>query len=189
MFQQHFFNYNFHIILNNNFWNLLPNKPLINMLDLQNNFKIISILKWKKQIQKIMEKKEEREFRNPHVQHVATIYKNKKNFLITKQIRASTSMDAKFCKMQKILHFTHFDQKNTNISEYKNVYKCSIATVTVYMHGYCSTCIYYFILFFSLSLSLVSGFSPFFSFFSLFCLCFFFLLSSSSGSNPCRPRH
>ena len=136
-----------------------------------------------------MEKKEEREFRNPHVQHVATIYKNKKNFSITKQIRASTSMDAKFCKMQKILHFTHFDQKNTNISEYKNVYKCSIATVTVYMHGYCSTCIYYFILFFSLSLSLVSGFSPFFSFFSLFCLCFFFLLSSSSGSNPCRPRH
>ena len=133
-----------------------------------------------------MEKKEEREFRNPHVQHVATIYKNKKNFSITKQIRASTSMDAKLCKMQKILHFTHFDPKNTNISEYKNVYKCSIATVTMYMHGYCSTCIYYYYFF---SLSLVSGCSPFFSFFSLFCLCFFFLLSSSSGSNPCRPRH
>ena len=136
------------------------------MLDLQNNFKIISILKWKKQIQKIMEKKEVREFRNPHVQHVATIYKNKKNFSITKQIRASTSMDAKLCKMQKILHFTHFDQKNTNISEYKNVYKCSIAIVTVYMHGYCSTCIYYFIIFF-LSLSLLSLVSLCFSHFFL----------------------
>ena len=132
-----------------------------------------------------MEKKEDREFRNPHVQHVATIYKNKKNFSITKQIRASTSMDAKLCKMQKILHFTHFDQKNTNISEYKNVYKCSIATVTMYMYGYCSTCIYYFIIFF-LSLSLLSLVALHFS---LFCLCFFFLLSSSSGSNPCRPRH
>ena len=119
-----------------------------------------------------MEKKEEREFRNPHVQHVATIYKKKKNFSITKQIRASTSMDAKLCKMKKILHFTHFDPKNTNISEYKNVYKCSIATVTMYMHGYCSTCIYYFILFF-LSLSCLWLLSIFLIFFSLLSLLLF----------------
>ena len=126
----------------------------------------------KKTDSKNHEKKEEREFRNPHVQHVATIYKNKKNFSITKQIRASTSMDAKFCKMQKILHFTHFDQKNTNISEYKNVYKCSIATVTMYMHGYCSTCIYYFILFF-FSLSCLWLLSIFLIFFSLLSLLLF----------------
>ena len=115
-----FFNYNFHIILNNNFWNLLPNKPLINMLDLQNNFKIISILKWQKQIQKIMEKKEEREFRNPHVQHVATIYKNKKNFSITKQIRASTSMDAKnlyiYTSKTYFFYFTLQFLQNTHIN-------------------------------------------------------------------------
>ena len=99
--------------------------------------------------------------------------KTKKKFSITKQIRASTSMDAKLCKMQKIFHFTHFDPKNTNISEYKNVYKCSIAIVTVYMHGYCSTCIYYFIIFFSLSLSCLWFLSVFLIFFSLLSLLLF----------------
>ena len=44
-----------------------------------------------------------------------------------------------------------------------------------YMHGYYSTCIYYFISFFSL-LSLVLSF-----FFFFFSLCFFFLLSFPSG--------
>ena len=32
-----------------------------------------------------------------------------------------------------MLRYAHFDQKNTYISEYKIVYKCTSATVTVYI--------------------------------------------------------
>ena len=53
--------------------------------------------------------------------------------IIWHSIRASTSVDAKSCKMQKILHFTHFDPKNTHISGCKIVHKCTIATVTVHI--------------------------------------------------------
>ena len=42
-------------------------------------------------------------------------------------------MDAKSCKIQKTLHFTHFDQKNTHISGCKIVHKYTIATVTVHI--------------------------------------------------------
>ena len=47
--------------------------------------------------------------------------------------RASASVDAKSCKIQKTLHFTHFDQKNTHISWCKIVHKCTTATVTVHI--------------------------------------------------------
>ena len=53
-----------------------------------------------------------------------------------------------------------------------------------YILGYNNSSIYYFINFFPL----VSSCSPFFSFF-LSLLCFFFLLSSPSSSNPHRPHH
>ena len=49
-------------------------------------------------------------------------------------IRATTSVDAKSCKIQKALHFTHFDQKNTYISECKIVHKCTSTTVTVHIY-------------------------------------------------------
>ena len=78
------------------------------MLDLQNNFKIISILKWQKQIQKIMEKKEEREFRNPHVQHVATIYKNKKKILDNKTNKSIHINGCKIVQNAKNLSFYTF---------------------------------------------------------------------------------
>ena len=47
--------------------------------------------------------------------------------------------------MEKCAHFTHFEQKNIMHNCYSN---------HAYMHGYCSTCIYYFISFFSLLLSI-----------------------------------
>ena len=46
-------------------------------------------------------------------------------------IRASTSVDAKSCLIEKTLHFTHFDKKNSHISECKIVHLCTSATVTV----------------------------------------------------------
>ena len=44
--------------------------------------------------------------------------------------RASTSVDAKSCKMQKTLHFTHFD---ININGCKIVHKCTSVTVNVHI--------------------------------------------------------
>ena len=48
-------------------------------------------------------------------------------------LRAITSVYAKLCKMKKLTDFTHFDQKNTHISECKIVHKCTIATITVHI--------------------------------------------------------
>ena len=48
-------------------------------------------------------------------------------------LRTSTSVDVKSWKIQKVLHFTHFDQKNTYIIECKIVHKCTSATVTIHI--------------------------------------------------------
>ena len=65
----------------------------------------------------------------------------------------------------------------------KNVYKCTIGTVTVYI---CTiTLVLAFIILLIFFLSLLSLVALRFSHFSSL----FFLLSSPSGSNPCRPRH
>ena len=66
-------------------------------------------------------------------------------------------MDAKSCKIQKTLHFTHFDKKSTHINRCKIVQKYTNATVTVHI---CTVTvalafniyIYIYIYFFSLSL-------------------------------------
>ena len=53
------------------------------------------------------------------------------------KIRAIASVDTKWCKMEKEINFTHFEQKkNTHISgcnECKLVHKCTIAIVTVHI--------------------------------------------------------
>ena len=48
-------------------------------------------------------------------------------------LRASTLVDVKSWKIQKVLHFTHFDQRNTYIIECKIVHKCISATVIVHI--------------------------------------------------------
>ena len=58
-------------------------------------------------------------------------------------LRASPSALVNSSKIEKGVSFTHFEQKITHISGCKLVYKYTIATI--YMHGYCSMCIYYFI--------------------------------------------
>ena len=64
-------------------------------------------------------------------------------------LRAITSDCVNFCKIEKSNLFIHFGPKSTHISGCKIVHLCTIATVRAYIHGYCSTSIYYFI--FSLS--------------------------------------
>ena len=71
-------------------------------------------------------------------------------------IRATTLVDAKSCKIQKALHFTHFDQKNTYISECKIVHKCTSTTVTVHIYMVTIALAFNILVFFSLSLSLVA---------------------------------
>ena len=46
------------------------------------------------------------------------------------KVRATTSVDAKLCKIEKIAHFTHFEKKN------KIMHLCTIATVIVHLHLY-----------------------------------------------------
>ena len=46
--------------------------------------------------------------------------------------RATTSVVAKSCKIQKVVHLAHFDQKNTHISGCKIVHKCTSAIVTMH---------------------------------------------------------
>ena len=46
---------------------------------------------------------------------------------------ATPSAHAKSCKIQKVVHFTYFEQKHTHISGCKIVYKCTSVTVTVYI--------------------------------------------------------
>ena len=70
--------------------------------------------------------------------------------------RASTLVDAKSCKMQKTLHFTHFNQKNTHISGCKIVHKCIIATVTAHICMVTVAFAFNILVIFSLSLSLVA---------------------------------
>ena len=66
-------------------------------------------------------------------------------------ISATASIDAKFCKIEKIHPFyTFWTKKNTHISGCKIVHLCTIATVTV--HIYCSCAYHYFIYFFLTSL-------------------------------------
>ena len=64
-------------------------------------------------------------------------------------------MGAKVCKIQKVLNFTHFNQKNTHISSCKNVQIYKTATVTMHI---CTVTVHvqmvFFILFFSLPLHL-----------------------------------
>ena len=43
----------------------------------------------------------------------------------------STCIDE--CKIEKVLRYAHFDQKNTHISECKIVHKCISVTVTVHI--------------------------------------------------------
>ena len=69
----------------------------------------------------------------------------------------TTSVVAKSCKIQKVVHFTHFDQKNTYTNGCKIMHKCRSATLTVYifiskktMHGYRSFLFDFFNCFFSL---------------------------------------
>ena len=76
--------------------------------------------------------------------------------IIWHSIRASTSVDAKSYKMQKILHFTHFDQNNTHISGCKIVHKCIIVTVTVHIYTVIVALTFNILVIFSLSLSLVA---------------------------------
>ena len=58
------------------------------------------------------------------------IQKNKsKQSIQNRKARASTSVDAKSCKTEKTLYFTHFDQKNTHISGCKIVHKCTSVTL------------------------------------------------------------
>ena len=72
-------------------------------------------------------------------------------------LRVTTSVVAKSCKIQKVVHFTHFDQKNTYTNGCKIMHKCRSATLTVYifiskktMHGYRSFLFDFFNCFFSL---------------------------------------
>ena len=76
-------------------------------------------------------------------------------------LRASTSVDAKFCMIEKTPHFTHFDLKNTYISGCKIVHLCTSATVTVHICMATVPCVFNILHFFlspsphSLSFSLL----------------------------------
>ena len=76
-------------------------------------------------------------------------------------VRASTLVDAKFCIIQKLHRFAHFNQKNTHISGDKIVHKCTIATVTVHICTVIVALAFNILMIFSLSLSLSFGHSPF----------------------------
>ena len=47
--------------------------------------------------------------------------RNWKSFTLL-PLKATASVDAKSCKIEKVAHFTHFEQKNTHISGYKTVH-------------------------------------------------------------------
>ena len=47
--------------------------------------------------------------------------------------KALASVCIKSCKIEKVAHFTHLEQKNTHISGCKIVHLCTIATVTVHL--------------------------------------------------------
>ena len=55
------------------------------------------------------------------------------NSLILNIQGATASAHAKSCKIQKVVHFTRFEQRNTHINGCKIVYKCTSATVTVHI--------------------------------------------------------
>ena len=62
--------------------------------------------------------------------------------LLIKDLRASTSVDAKSCIIKKVTHFAHFDPKNTHIVGVK---LCIYAQLLQYVHKYAHTsflCIY-----------------------------------------------
>ena len=67
--------------------------------------------------------------------------------LIT-SIRATTSVIKKSCRIQKVAHFTYFDQKNTHISGCKIVHKCTSATITVYICTVTVTLLYIILILF-----------------------------------------
>ena len=71
-------------------------------------------------------------------------------------LRASTSVDAKFCMIEKTPHFTHFDLKNTYISGCKIVHLCTSATVTVHICMATVPCVFNILHFFSLSFTSLS---------------------------------
>ena len=92
-------------------------------------------------------------------------------------LRATALVDAKLCKIEKVAHFTYFEQKNTYISRCKIVHLCTIATITVHICTVTVACAFIILLVFSLYCLWCSPFFSFFHFFS-FSLYFFFLLSS-----------
>ena len=113
-------------------------------------------------------------------------------------VRASTLVDVKFCIIQKVHRFAHFDQKNTHIIGGKIMHKCTIVTVTVHICMVTVALAFNILIIFYLSLSLSFGHSPFpFPHFFLaslslseFCLWvspFWSLsLSSFDQTTPCR---
>ena len=54
----------------------------------------------------------------------------------------------KSCKIQKVVHFTHFKQKNSYISGCKIVHKCTSATVTVHICTVTVACAFNILVFF-----------------------------------------
>ena len=64
-----------------------------------------------------------------------------------KIIRATTSTVAKYCKIQKIVHF---NQKYTHINEYKIVHKCKSATIIMHI---CSVTVDLHLIFYQFFLS------------------------------------
>ena len=48
--------------------------------------------------------------------------------------RASTSVGAKSCIIEKVTHFAHFDPKKTHISRCKIVNLCTINTITMHIY-------------------------------------------------------
>ena len=57
-------------------------------------------------------------------------------------------MDAKFCIIEKTLHFTHFDLKNTHICGCKIMHLCTSAIVTVHICTVTVACIFNILHFF-----------------------------------------
>ena len=66
-------------------------------------------------------------------------------------VRATESVDAKLCKIEKCAHFTHFEQKNTHISGCKIVHLCTIAIATVHICTVTVALVFIILLDFSLS--------------------------------------
>ena len=66
-------------------------------------------------------------------------------------VRATESVDAKLCKIEKCAHFTHFEQKNTHISGCKIVHLCTIAIVTMHICTVTVALVFIILLVFSLS--------------------------------------